>query len=121
MKTGGQLPICKKTDTLMQVIVELSNKRCGCLLVVDDEMHLQGIFTDGDLRRALQVDGGLALEKPMGSLATSDPISLSPELSVHSALQTMQSSRLITVAPVLESGRVIGLIRMHDLIHEELN
>lgn len=122
MKTENELPICKKKDILLEVLVELSNKCCGCLLIVDDQMCLEGIFTDGDLRRLLHQEGAEALEKSMELLATRDPIVLSPKTSVHAAFQIMQANRLVTVAPVIESNnRLVGLIRMHDLINEELN
>jgi len=121
MKTKEDLPLCRKRDRLVDVIVELSNKRCGCLLIVSENMKLEGIFTDGDLRRALQTSGPKALEKKMDELCTADPIALSPDLIAHKALQLMQEKRLITVAPVIEKGRVIGLIRMHDIVHEELD
>lgn len=121
MKSGEDLPLCKKGDRLMDVIVELSNKRCGCLLIVKEEMGLEGVFTDGDLRRALQTEGPQALEKTMEELCTKDPIALSPDLIAHKALQLMQEKRLITVAPVIENQRVIGLIRMHDIVHEEID
>ena len=121
MKRGDELPLCHKDHRLMDVIVELSNKRCGCLLIVDDEMKLQGIFTDGDLRRVLQADGPNALEKTMDELSICDPITLEPELIAHHALQLMQQHRLVMVAPVIENKRVIGLIRMHDIVHEEWN
>lgn len=115
------LPLCRKEDRLMDAIIELSNKRCGCLLMVTDSMELKGIFTDGDLRRALEKDGAQALKKTMEELSSSDPVTLSPQTLIHHALQKMQSVRWVTVAPVIENQRVIGLIRMHDIIHEELD
>ncbi|QHN85694.1 putative arabinose 5-phosphate isomerase [Arachis hypogaea] len=57
MKKEDELPICKESDLIMDQLVELTSKGCGCLFVVDDGRHLIGTFTDGDLRRTLKASG----------------------------------------------------------------
>lgn len=121
MKSGEDLPICRGEDRLVDVIVELSNKRCGCLLVLSEEERLLGIFTDGDLRRALQLEGALVLEKTMQELMSKDPIVMNPKELAHSAMQKMQEKKYVMMAPVVEEDRVVGLIRMHDIIHKEID
>ena len=118
MKTKDEIPLCRPEDKLVDVIVELSNKKCGCLLVADSDRTLLGIFTDGDLRRALQEKGAMVLEKKMDELMTSSAIFVQPNDLAHKALQIMQTKRFVTVAPVLEQRKVVGLIRMHDIVHE---
>lgn len=54
MKRQNELPICKEGDMIMDQLVELTSKGCGCLLVIDEAHHLIGTFTDGDLRRTLK-------------------------------------------------------------------
>ena len=49
----GETPLAKPQDLLIDMLVELSNKKCGALLIIDPDYKLLGIFTDGDLRRAL--------------------------------------------------------------------
>lgn len=120
MKTGEDLPVCRANDRLVDVIVELSNKRCGCLLVLSEENDLLGIFTDGDLRRALQAEGAQVLEKTMQELMSKDPIVMDPKELAHSALQKMQEKKYVMMAPVIADGKVVGLIRMHDIIHKEI-
>jgi len=118
MKTGDELPLCGPEDKLVDMIVELSNKRCGCLLVISSDQTLMGIFTDGDLRRALQSYGPAALEKKMGELMTKSTIFVEPDDLAYEALKKMQSVRFVTVAPVIENQKVVGLIRMHDIVHK---
>lgn len=118
MKTGGELPLCSPDDKLVDMIVELSNKRCGCLLVISPDQTLLGIFTDGDLRRALQIHGPAVLERKMGELMTKSTIFVEPDDLAYQALKKMQSVRFVTVAPVLENQKVVGLIRMHDIVHK---
>lgn len=122
MLKKGDLPISKPDDLLMDVLHELSTKRCGCLLVVDEDFTLKGIFTDGDLRRAIQEKGPEALRMTLSQLMTQSPKSISAEHLGIEAVQKMEEdpSKLITVLPVLERGRVIGLIRMHDILQKDI-
>ena len=61
-------PLCRSDSTLLATLVDLSSKRCGCMLVVNDNMQLLGVFTDGDLRRKLNEYGAQVLEKEMSEL-----------------------------------------------------
>lgn len=119
MLKGEALPICQMGDRLIDVMEKLTSKRCGCLLAVSDEIELDGIFTDGDLRRALQKDGAHAMEKKVGDYLNRDPIVVQPDLLAHTALLKMQSKRYVMTAPVISEGKLVGLIRMHDIVHKE--
>jgi len=119
MKKGDDLPLCHPEDRLVDILVELTNKKCGCLLVVENG-DLCGIFTDGDLRRALQEKQTDVMEKTMGELMCKNPIIVSPQDLAHTAMQTMQEKRYVMMAPVTEGNRVVGLIHMHDIIHQGL-
>lgn len=119
MKSGESLPICSPSDLLVDCLVELTNKRSGCLLVVNEQNHLMGIFTDGDLRRGLQTEGGKIMERKIGELMIEDPIVVPPDILAHRALQMMQDKRYVMMAPVIENQKVVGLIHMHDIVREE--
>lgn len=123
MLRGADVPLCKPSDRLFDVLHELSVKRCGCLLVADDEGRLQGIFTDGDLRRAIHSRGPEGLSLPVSELMTLKPKSISSDQLALEAVKKMEEdpSCLITVLPVLDQGRVIGLIRMHDILQKEFS
>lgn len=123
MLQGSELPLCKPTDVLIDVLHELSAKRCGCLLVTDEAQSLRGIFTDGDLRRAIQTQGPDALHMKLESLMTLSPKTISPDSLALQAAQCMEEdpARLITVLPVLVGKQVVGLIRMHDILQQELS
>lgn len=123
MLKGDALPCCKPESVLLGVLHELSTKRCGCLLVADDENYLCGIFTDGDLMRAIESKGPGALSMPLSKLMTSLPKCIAPDKLAIEAVQKMEEdpARLITVLPVLEEGKVVGLIRLHDILQKELS
>jgi arabinose-5-phosphate isomerase len=119
MLTGDRIPLCRPDDRLGQILVELSNKRCGCILIIDSGRQLLGIFTDGDLRRTLQKVGGQVLESPMQEVMNPHPSSIGPDILAWEAMKRMEADyqRRIMVLPVLDSGsKVIGLLHMHDII-----
>ncbi len=119
MLSGEDIPLCTPQQKLVEVLVALSNKKCGCLLVVDSQNNLLGIFTDGDLRRGLQREGAKVLEEKMEDLMTRTPIFVTQNLLAWDAIKIMQRDplRWVMVAPVLgEEGNVVGIIRMHDIV-----
>jgi len=118
MLAGEKVPLCKAGDRLVDVLVDLSNKQCGCMLIVDDNKELQGIFTDGDLRRILQKCGDQALNLPIEEGMTKAPRWTSGEELAFDAMKLMESDqkRPITVLPVLSDREVVGIIRMHDIL-----
>lgn len=123
MLKDDQIPLCGENDHLVDVLVELSNKKCGCLFVVDNKTNLLGIFTDGDLRRALQTQGSAVLEKPVGAMMTRRPTTLSLGTLAWDALKIMQRDpkKWVMVCPVLDVEKVVGVIRMHDIIQSGLS
>lgn len=123
MLSGAQIPICDPKATLQEVLVELSNKKCGCIMIANEAQQLQGIFTDGDLRRALQAHGPHALEKSMGQLMVNSAKFVSPDILAWDAMQLMEEDqkRPITVLPVLKEDKtIVGILKMHDIIQSGL-
>jgi len=112
------IPMCRANDRVMDILVELSNKQCGCLLIVDEDRKLKGIFTDGDLRRVLQKHGDKALNLLIQEGMTTMPRWTTAEDLAIDAMKIMEKDQKhpITVLPVLENSRVVGVIRMHDII-----
>jgi arabinose-5-phosphate isomerase len=122
MIQGEAIPHCKKEDKLIDLLHILSMKRCGCLAIVDPQFRLEGIFTDGDLRRAIQMQGADALQRPIGALMTLSPETISPDALAFAAMERMEKNpqRLITALPVIEENVLVGLIRLHDIIQAGL-
>jgi arabinose-5-phosphate isomerase len=118
MISGDEMPVCGPADTLGNMLVELSNKQCGCICVLGQNSELLGIFTDGDLRRTLQHLGPAALGAAMSSLMTSTPRITTPETLAYDAMRMMEADQNhpITVLPVVEDGKCVSLIKMHDIL-----
>jgi arabinose-5-phosphate isomerase len=116
MAADEELPICKPNDLLKDVLVDLSKKRLGCLLIVDDNMRLEGIFTDGDLRRALEEIQEKVLDLPMSRLMTKTFSHVSPNTLASVALEKMEGEKKIMMLPVLENDILVGLLHMHHIL-----
>jgi len=115
MRTGSELPRVRPDTPLGEGLIEMSRKGLGMAIVVDEAEHVLGIFTDGDLRRALdrQLDvHGVA----MRSVMTSPCKSIAPQELAAVGAHLMERHR-ITVLPVVdESGRLVGAFNVHDLL-----
>lgn len=117
------IPLCAPEAPLSEVLIELTNKKCGCLLVSDQEKQLLGIFTDGDLRRGLQNHGSSLLNFPMRELMQHCAVTLSQETLAWEAVKILQKDpkRWVMMAPVLEGNKIVGILRMHDVVHAGLS
>lgn len=118
MYKGEHIPLANPSDRLIDVLVELTNKRCGALLIADEEKNFLGIFTDGDLRRALQMQGSDVLQKPIKDLMTPTALTIEKEMLAWDALKIMQRDpkKFVMVLPVLNQGKVAGILRLHDVV-----
>ncbi|MBN1914338.1 MAG: KpsF/GutQ family sugar-phosphate isomerase [Parachlamydiales bacterium] len=123
MLTGDAIPFCHSHQKIMDLLPTLSHKKCGALIVIDREETLEGIFTDGDLRRAIEKEADLFLHNPVCHYMSSHPKTVSPECLAWDALQLMEQNpqKLITLLPVVEGKKVIGVIRMHDILQAGLS
>ncbi|MCH9634112.1 MAG: Arabinose 5-phosphate isomerase KdsD [Chlamydiae bacterium] len=118
MLKDQKIPLCSPENLLTEILQELSIKRCGCVLVVDSDKHLKGIFTDGDLRRALEKHGSEVFNLPIHRLQTINPKVIHQKDLAWDALKLMESNQKhpVTVLPVVADSRVVGLIKMHDIL-----
>ena len=114
------VPTVGLTASIQDVILEMTSRRLGATAVVDDAGLLAGIVTDGDLRRMLTRHGTLHLEGLHArDIMTPAPVSVGPDDYASEALHLMQE-RSITQLVVVENGRVLGFVHLHDLLKEGL-
>jgi arabinose-5-phosphate isomerase len=121
MSKGDELPVCSGDQLLKEVLVELSRKRCGCLLIVDDEGKLEGIFTDGDLRRALEEVGEVVLSFKMSELLTAQCLFATPQMLMLDALKLMEGEKKVMMLPVIEGTKLVGLIHLHHILSKGIS
>jgi arabinose-5-phosphate isomerase len=119
MLKGDRIPLCSPDQTITEILVELSNKRCGCILIVNAEKQLLGIFTDGDLRRQLQVKSQKILEISIKEVMSLKPRTIEATRLAWEALQLMEEdkNKRVTVLPVVDSNHIVhGIIHLHDIL-----
>ncbi|XP_059628551.1 probable arabinose 5-phosphate isomerase [Cornus florida] len=118
MKKQEELPVCREDDLIMDQLVELSSKGCGCLLVIDEQYHLIGTFTDGDLRRTLKASGEGIFKLTVGEMCNRNPRTIGPNAMAVEAMQKMESPPSpVQFLPVIEHQNVlIGIVTLHGLV-----
>jgi arabinose-5-phosphate isomerase len=113
MHAGEALPLVPLGATLQQAIIEMTRGRFGVTGVLDGEGRLLGLLTDGDLRRAFQ--RALGLDSPVEAAMTRAPRIAPPDAWAADLLAEM-NERKITSLFVVEEGRPIGILHLHDLL-----
>ena len=108
----GELPLVKKNVQMSEAIVTMTQKAFGCLGVVDGRGKLVGVITDGDLRRHMH--NGL-LTATTGEIMTKAPKTIRPDILASAALEQINSAR-ITALFVVEKGKPVGILHVHDLL-----
>ena len=109
------LPQVKPNDIMTQAIIEISEKMLGAAAVIDNG-KLVGIVTDGDLRRMLMKHPNIEAVH-VNEIMTKNPTTIDKAAHAADALNIMQSKE-ISVLPVMENGKYIGMIHIHDIIKE---
>lgn len=114
MRKESQLPRVHTSCSLSNALLEITKKSLGMTTIVDDDGMLCGIFTDGDLRRAIdqQVD---IHRTPIASVMTKNCITISKKILAAEALQIMEKHK-ITSLVIVENNYPIGVVHMHDLL-----
>lgn len=111
----NELPTVTRELLLKDVILEISSKRLGCAVVVDDKGELIGIITDGDLRRAFEQ--GFNTETAAKDIMGAKPKTVELGDYAVKALSIMQENSISQVVVVSENVPS-GIVHLHDLLRE---
>lgn len=115
MHTGEGIPAVSREAPMRDALLEMTAKRLGMTAVVDKDGRLEGIITDGDLRRAL--DHGIDLQQePAGQAMTPSPYTINGEDLAARGLQLMEEKAINGLLVVDADRRVIGALNMHDFL-----
>ncbi len=114
MRTGEAIPRIGPRARLGEGLLEMSRKGLGMTVVVDDDNRILGVFTDGDLRRALdrQIDVHAAA---MSEVMTSPCKTISPQELAAEAVHLMEVHRITALPVADEQARLVGALNVHDL------
>lgn len=120
MHSGEENPIVVGTTTVQEALFVITDKGLGAVSVIDANGVMQGVLTDGDIRRGLS-KGVDFLQRPVTELMTKQPKTITKDKLAAQALHIMESNhpKPITVLPVIDAdNKVIGLLHMTDLVRQ---
>ena len=115
MRTADAIPAVRFDAPLTQAILEITRKRMGMTAVLGAAGEVEGIFTDGDLRRLLERDGDIRALHAREAM-TRSPATIGPSALAAEAVQMMEDRRISQLLVVDAAGRLVGAIHIHDLL-----
>ncbi len=119
MRKGADMPAVRDNATFKQAVLEMSRGRMGMTAVLGVDGEVKGIFTDGDLRRAL--DKVLDFETTrVSEVMTAGPRTIRPEALAVEAVQLMERHKVNQLLVVDERDRLVGALNMHDLFRAKV-
>ena len=119
MRQGNDIPSVPATATLASAVLEISAKRMGMTAVLDADGRIAGVFTDGDLRRALErVDDFKAAR--VADVMTPHPATIGGDALAAEAVRIMEVRKINQLLVADPDGHLIGALNMHDLFHAKV-
>jgi len=115
MRRGDDLPRVGPDTPLTEGLLEMSRKRLGLTAIVDGDDRVLGIFTDGDLRRALDRRADIHVSR-MSEVMTRNPRSIGPDELAAEAVLMMEKHAVNGLLVLDGSGRLVGALNVHDLL-----
>jgi arabinose-5-phosphate isomerase len=116
MHSGKQVPVVDQHASLTSALVEMTRTGLGMTAVTNETGQLLGVFTDGDLRRAVDDDDIDLRDTPVFRVMTSDPKTITADKLAIEAAQVMEAYKIHALLVVDEDNRVVGALNIHDLL-----
>lgn len=114
-RKGAGIMSVRPGDTVLEAIRLMAAKGVGALLVLDDDGRLAGIVSERDYARKVILEGRRSESTHVAEIMTPDPITIDPDTTAEEGLNLM-TDRFIRHLPVLEQGRLIGVVSIGDLV-----
>ncbi len=114
MRSGDQAAIVSATDTVVEVLKELTARRAGAALVVDEAGRLQGIFTHGDFARYFPTDPQIG-SRCVGEVMTVNPITICADKLAAEVLMVLEQHRIDDLVVTDADGKPLGVVDSQDL------
>jgi arabinose-5-phosphate isomerase len=118
MHTGGEIPSVLSHTPMTETVIEISSKRLGLTTVLDGQGKLEGVITDGDLRRGLQRWGKKLYDLTAREVMTPEPKTIDGDALAVKALAMMERHSITSVVVPDGDGRPVGVIHLHDILRQ---
>ncbi|HTR08459.1 MAG TPA: arabinose 5-phosphate isomerase KdsD [Paraburkholderia sp.] len=119
MRTGDEIPKVRDDVSVRDALFQLTAKRMGMTAIVNANDSVEGIFTDGDLRRVLERVGDFR-DLPIAQVMTKGPRTIGPDQLAVEAVELMERHRINQMLVVDAEGTLIGALNMHDLFSKKV-
>lgn len=115
MHKQNNMPIVSQDASFKEALVEMSQKKLGMTTIINKQGELVGIFTDGDVRRA--VDKNMDLQQtPIHHIMSKNPKTISENLLAAEALNIMETFKITSLVAIDKENRPLGVIHIHDIL-----
>ena len=115
MHKGDTIPIVQESTLIKDALLEISKKGLGMTAVVNHTGQLTGIYTDGDLRRTLDLELNIRTT-PIVQVMSKNPKTIRPQLLAAEAVALMEEKKINGVIVVDDNHQPVGALNMHDLL-----
>ena len=112
MHKGDRMPLARNSELMSDALVTMTQKSFGCLGIIDGNGKLIGMITDGDLRRHM---GGDLVKARTADIMTRKPKTATPKMLASAALELINAARILALF-VVEKGKPVGIVHVHDLL-----
>jgi arabinose-5-phosphate isomerase len=119
MRSGDRIPAVRDNVSLRDGLMEMTDKGLGMTAIVGDNMQLEGIFTDGDLRRTLDTGADIHSTK-IRDVMHSNCKTTSADILAAEALHLLEENKITSLLVTDNDNRLIGALNIHDLFREGL-
>lgn len=119
MRSGDRIPAVRDNVSLRDGLMEMTDKGLGMTAIVGDDMQLEGIFTDGDLRRTLDTGADIHSTK-IRDVMHSNCKTTSADILAAEALHLLEENKITSLLVTDNDNRLIGALNIHDLFREGL-
>jgi arabinose-5-phosphate isomerase len=115
--TTESLPLSFETDSFRDALAVMTKGRQGVTIVTDSDRRCLGVFTDGDVRRALEKHDTVS-EIRLKDIYTKDPKTIPPDALAMEAFRKMQDNKITSLIVAGQDGHIIGLVHIHHLLEQ---
>lgn len=117
MLKGDSLPLVSVNSLLKEVLYEISEKRMGMAIIIDEKKNLEGIFTDGDLRRILETTS-INFDSKISRFMKKNPLTIEPDKNISDAISLLNIKKINQLVVLNKNKKVMGALSIHTLLEK---
>lgn len=117
MLKGDSLPLVSVNSLLKEVLYEISEKRMGMAIIIDGKKNLEGIFTDGDLRRILETTS-INFDSKISRFMKKNPLTIERDKNISDAISLLNTKKINQLVVLNKNKKVMGALSIHTLLEK---